>query len=398
MSPRSVITALVLASSFPAIGGTVPELPPVTAAMQAMVDSHEIAGSVTLVAGKDKVLHLGTTGLADIDAKRPMQPDTMFWIASMTKPVTSVAILMLQDEGRLGVDDPVSKYLPEFAGLKTPSGKPANITIAQLLNHTSGLASPRKTAASRSAKTLRELAALYLSSPMQFEPGSSWAYTTSGFVVLGLIVQTVADQPFDAFLQNRLFDPLGMKDTTFYPTDEQRLRLARAYRANHESGVLTAQEGIWSGGPDPKRGDCVPLGDGGLFSTAGDYARFCQMLLNGGTFEGRRYLSPGAFRALTTVCTGDLPTGYSKRKLNHDLGWGLGVAIVRGPGGGVSDFLSPGTFGHPGAWGTAAWIDPIRGVAYVMMVQRPNMPDNFENPPALAFIRAASGAIAAPAY
>jgi CubicO group peptidase (beta-lactamase class C family) len=361
--------------------------------MQATVDAHEIAGAVTLVATKDAILHLGTTGLADIAAKKPMQADSMFWIASMTKPVTSVAILMLQDDGKLSVDDPVSKYLPEFAGLKTPSGKPANITIAQLLNHTSGLASPRKDAASRSAKTLRDLAAIYLSDPMQFEPGSSWAYTTSGFVVLGLIAETVAGQPYDAFLQNRLFDPLGMKDTTFYLSDEQKLRLARAYRANPKTGVLTAQEGIWSGGPDPKRGECVPLGDGGLFSTAGDYARFCQMLLGGGTFEGRRYLSPGALRALATVCTGDLPTGYSKRKLNHILGWGLGAAVVRSQGDGVSAWLSPGTFGHPGAWGTAAWIDPTKGVAYVMMVQRPNMPDNFENPPALAFVRAAAGAL-----
>jgi CubicO group peptidase (beta-lactamase class C family) len=387
------LSTVLLLGALPAALRAAPELPAVSAAMQATVDAHEIAGAVTLVAGKDGILHLGTTGLADIASKRPMRPDTMFWLASMTKPVTSVAILMLQDDGKLSVDDPVSKYLPEFAGLKTPSGKPANITIAQLLNHTSGLASPRRTEASRSAKTLRELAGIYLSSPMQFEPGSSWAYTTSGFVVLGLIVETVAAQPFDAFLQDRLFDPLGMKDTTFYPTDGQRLRLARAYRANPGTGVLTAQEGIWSGGPDPRRGECVPLGDGGLFSTAGDYARFCQMLLSGGTLEGRRYLSPAAFRALATVCTGDLPTGYSKRKLNHVLGWGLGVAIVRAPGDGVSAWLSQGSFGHPGAWGTAAWIDPVKGAVYVMMVQRPNMPDNFENPPALAFVRAAAGSL-----
>jgi CubicO group peptidase (beta-lactamase class C family) len=121
------------------------------------------------------------------------------------------------------------------------------------------------------------------------------------------------------------------------------------------------------------------------------------MLLNGGTLDGHRYLSEDALRALTTVCTGDLPTGYTKTKLNHVLGWGLGVAVVRAPGDGVSGYLSPGSFGHPGAWGTAAWIDPVKGVAYVMMVQRSNMPDNFENPPALAFVRAAAGALAGPA-
>jgi CubicO group peptidase (beta-lactamase class C family) len=322
-----------------------------------------------------------------------MQLDTMFWIASMTKPVTSVAILMLQDDGRLSVDDPVAKYLPEFAALRTPSGKPANITIAQLLSHTSGLASPPKNAASRSAKTLRDLEAIYLANPMQFEPGSSWKYTTSGFIVAGLIVETVTGKPFDSFLQDRLFDPLGMKDTTFYPTDEQRLRVARGYRVNPQTGEFKVQEGLAANGPIPRRGESVPLGDGGLFSTAGDYARFCQMLLNGGMLDGRRYLSAGAYRSLTTVCTGDLPTGYSKKQINRVLGWGLGEAIVRAHGGGVSDFLSPGTFGHPGAWGPAAWIDPVRGVAYIMMVQRSNMPDNFENPPALAFVRAASGAL-----
>ncbi|HXN35131.1 MAG TPA: serine hydrolase domain-containing protein [Opitutaceae bacterium] len=389
--------ALSLSAALPAFVRASPELPAVTAAMQATVDAHEVAGAVTLVAGRDRILHLGTTGLADIAGRRPMQPDTMFWIASMTKPVTAVAILMLQDDGRLSVDDPVAKYLPDFASLRTPSGKPADITISQLLCHTSGLASPPKSKALLSAKTLQELAAIYLSGTMQFEPGSSWKYTTSGFNVAGLVVETVTGQPFDAFLQNRLFDPLGMKDTTFYPSDEQRLRLARGYRVNPGTGEFTLQQGLAANGPVPRRGESVPLGDGGLFSTAGDYARFCQMLLNGGSLDGRRYLSPAAYRALTTVSTGDLPTGYSKKQINHVLGWGLGVAIERAPGGGVSDFLSPGSFGHPGAWGTAAWIDPARGAVYVMMVQRSNMPDNFENPPALAFVRAAAGALPAPA-
>ena len=149
------------------------------------------------------------------------------------------------------------------------------------------------------------------------------------------------------------------------------------------------------GGPGPIS-DEFSLPTGGLFSTASDYARFCQMLLNGGTLDGRRYLSAAAYRALTTVCTGDLPTGYTKAKLNHVLGWGLGVAVVRAPAGGVSAMLSPGSFGHPGALGTAAWIDPVKGAIYVMMVQRPNMPDNFENPPALAFVRAAAAALANP--
>ncbi len=367
------------------------ELPGVVAAMQATVDAHEIAGAVTLVATKDRILHLHATGLADVAAQKPMTTDALCWIASMTKPVTSVAILMLQDEGRLSVDDPVAKYLPAFADLKTPSGQPANLTIAQLLNHTSGLADP-KPAATRSAKTLPELVKIYLAEPMQFEPGSSWRYTTSGFNVAGLIVERVTGQPYDAFLQERLFAPLGMKDTTFFPDADQRGRIAHGYRANPAQGTLVLQSGLGPNGPIPSRGDVPPLGGGGLFSTASDYARFGQMLLNGGSLDGRTYLTAAAYRRMTTICTGDLPTGYTKTKLSHVLGWGLGVAIVRAPDQGVSAQLSPGSFGHPGAWGTAAWIDPTRGLVFVMMVQRSNMPDNFENPPALAFVQSAVAA------
>jgi CubicO group peptidase (beta-lactamase class C family) len=373
-----------------------PELPGVAAAMQATVDAHEIAGAVTLVATKDKILHLGVTGLADVAGRKPMTTDALFWIASMTKPVTSAAVLMLQDEGKLNVNDPVAKYLPEFAALKTPSGQPANLTIKQLLTHTSGLADPRA-AAIPPVKTLRELAAFFLTQPMQFEPGSIWRYTSSGFDVAGLIVEVVSGQPFETFLQQRLFDPLGMTDTTFYPSDAQRPRIARTYRANPVTGAFTLQEGLGANGPIPTKGEAVPHGGGGLFSTAHDYARFCQMLLNSGTLDGRRYLNAGTCRAMATVITGDLPTGYTKTKLNHELGWGLGVAVVKAQGAGVSGQLSVGSFGHPGALGTATWIDPSKGAVYVMMVQRANMPDNFENPPALAFVRAAATALASPA-
>jgi CubicO group peptidase (beta-lactamase class C family) len=368
-----------------------PEIPQVAAAMQASVDAHQIAGAVTLVATRDQILHFGATGLADVATQKPMPLDAVCWIASMSKPVTSVAILMLQDEGKLSVSDPVAKYLPEFADLKTPSGKLAHLTIGQLLNHTSGLADP-KPAATRDAKTLRDLAKVYVSEPMQFEPGTTWRYTTSGFNVAGLIVEVVSGQPFDSFLQSRLFDPLGMKDTTFYPNAEQRGRLAHAYRANPKTGALSLTTGLGPNGPIPTREDSPPLGGGGLFSTASDYARFCQMLLGGGVRDGRRYLSPEARTALTTVGTGDFPTGYTKTKLSHVLGWGVGVAVVQAPSGGVSAQLSPGSFGHPGAWGTGAWIDPVKGTIYILMVQRPNMPDNFENPPALSLVQSAVAA------
>src|SRR5213082_1464136 len=208
-----------------------PKLSGIGAAMQEMIARNEIAGAVTVVVKKDKVLHLESTGFADIAAKRPMTPDTLFWIALMTKPITGTAILMLQDEGKLNVADPVAKYLPEFANLKTPSGKPANLTITQILTHTSGLGEANGPDA-QAAKTLADLVPLWLAAPMQYEPGEKWKYTQSGINAAGRTVEIVSGMSFDAFLQKHLFDPLGMKNTTFYPTDQQRAQLATAYAKN----------------------------------------------------------------------------------------------------------------------------------------------------------------------
>ena len=366
-----------------------PKLPGIGDAMQAMIAKNEIAGAVTVVVTKDKVLHLETTGLADVAAKKPMTPDTLFWIASMTKPITGTAILMLQDEGKLNVADPVAKYLPEFASLKTPSGKPANLSIAQILTHTSGLGEASGPAA-QSAKTLADLVPLWLATPMQYEPGAKWRYTQSGINAAARIVEVVSGLTFDAFLQKRLFDPLAMKNTTFYPTDEQRARLATSYAKNRDTGVLE---------PVPPRAgfgthDHPPQGNGGLFSSAPDYARFCQMLLNGGTLAGHRYLSAAAMKFLTTPQTGDLPTGFFQADTYGSHGtnyaWGIATCILRTPHEGVAAMLSPGSFGHGGAWGTQAWIDPVKGVAYVMMVQRSNFPNSDASDVRLNFQQAAA--------
>jgi CubicO group peptidase (beta-lactamase class C family) len=198
---------------------------------------------------------------------------------------------------------------------------------------------------------------------------------------------------FDAFVQKRLFDPLGMASTTFYPAADQRRRLATAYAKNAETGALE---------PVPPRegyGDRnrPPQGNGGLFSTAPDYVRFCRMLLNGGTLEGRRYLSPQAMTLLTSPQTGTLPTGffqtdtYGNRGANY--GWGITTSILRTPHDGVASMLSPGTFGHGGAWGTQAWIDPVKGVAYVLMIQRSNLPNSDASDIRRAFQEAAARAL-----
>lgn len=369
-----------------------PHLPGVASAMDAQISKNEVAGAVTVVVRKDKVLHLECSGFADLATHRPMTPDTLFWIASMTKPVTAAAVLMLQDEGRLNVSDPVEKYLPEFASLKTPSGKPARLTITQILTHTSGLGEASGPAAA-SARTLADLVPLWLAVPMQYEPGAKWSYTQSGINAAARIVEVVSGLPFDVFLEKRLFRPLGMKSTTFYPTREQRARLVTAYARNKDTGSLDLVP------PRPEFGpkDRPPQGNGGLYSTATDYSRFCQMLLDGGRFRGRQILSPQAVRFMSSPQTGDLPTGFFQGEAfgrhGANYGWGLGTCVLRTPHEGVAAPLSPGTFGHGGAWGTQAWIDPVKGVAYVLMVQRSNFPNSDASEVRRAFQNAAAAAI-----
>jgi CubicO group peptidase (beta-lactamase class C family) len=323
--------------------------------MQGVVRSQEVAGAVTLVASADKIMHLSAVGFADIATNRQMQPDSICWIASMTKPVTATAILMLLDEGKLSVDDPMGKYLPELADLKTADGKVAPVTLRQLLTHTSGMAE----ATSNSAKTLAELIPLYAKQPLKFTPGSTWVYSQSGINSLGRIVEVISGLPFQTFLQTRLFDPLGMKDTTFFPSAEQRARLAKPYQL--VEGKLVEQG---FGSFNPENHDRYPAPNGGLFSTATDYARFLQMLLNQGTLDGKTYLKPETVKQMATNNTGDFKTGW-----NPGHGWGLGVAVLREPQG-VTATLSPGTFGHVGAYGTHGWVDPSKKIVHVLMMQR----------------------------
>jgi len=393
MSPYRLAVTLALSATLTAFAED-PKLPGIGTAMQDMIAKNEVAGAVTVVVTKDKILHFETNGFADVAAKRPLTPDTLFWIASMTKPVTGVAILMLQGEGKLTLADPVATYLPEFANLKTPSGKPANLTLTQILTHTSGLGEAGGPAAQQ-AKTLADLVPLWLAAPMQYEPGEKWKYTQSGINAAARIVEVVSGMTFDAFLQTRIFDPLEMKSTTFYPTDEQRGRLTTAYAKNKETGALESVP------PRPDFGprDRPPQGNGGLYSTARDYARFCQMLLNGGTLDGRKYLSNAAMTFLTTPQTAaSMPTGflqadtYGNRGANY--GWGIATCILRTPHEGVAATLSPGSYGHGGAWGTQAWIDPVRGVAYVLMVQRSNFPNSDASDVRGAFQQAAAHALA----
>jgi CubicO group peptidase (beta-lactamase class C family) len=304
----------------------------------------------------------------------------------MTKPLTGTAIMMLQEEGKLSIEDPVARFIPEFAGIKTPSGKAANLTLRHLLTHTSGL-SEASGAEQKAAKTLSDLIPHFVDKPTQFEPGAKWSYCQSGINTLGRIVEIASRQSLPEFFEKRLTGPLGMRDTTFYPTKEQQARIARTYKKNMDTGKLEDGAVTLFAGLDLGDTHRVPLANGGLYSTAADYGRFCQMLLNSGTLDGHVYLKPESIKLMSSILSGDVKTGFTPGN-----GWGAAVCVVREPQG-VTGMLSPGTFGHGGAYGTQAWIDPVKGVAYVLMVQRQGFRNSDDSDVRMAFQQAAVDAM-----
>src|SRR6201981_2636670 len=310
--------------------------------MHEVIVANEVPGAVTVVATRDSVLRMDAQGWADAEHKSFMRVDSIFWIASMSKPITATAVLMLMEEGKLSLDDPIAKYVPERAGLKTADGKTPRITMRHLLTHTSGMgdAANKETKTSR---TFSDQVPPFASKPLAFEPGSKWKYCQSGILTLGRIVEIVSRVPFEVFLRKRIFDPLGMKDTTFYLSEAQMPRWVIPAKREGEQ-LVPAEIGLLYCHPPTWR-EHYPASNGGLFSTAPDYTRLAQMLLNGGVLDGRRYLTAESVRVMSTVQTGDLVTGFTPGN-----GWGLGVCIVRRPQG-VTEMLSPGTFGHGGGSG-----------------------------------------------
>jgi CubicO group peptidase (beta-lactamase class C family) len=346
--------------------------------MQGFVDHKQIAGAVALVGTAERVVCLEAVGNRVVGGD-PMHHNTLFRIASMTKPITAIGVMMLADEGKLSLDDPVERHLPEFRGqmlvasrsgdtveLKKP---PRPITLRDLLTHTSGLpGSPPPGLSDLYAKrnhTLSEAVMAFSQRPLDFEPGTRWAYCNTGIDTLGRVIEVVSGQPYEEFLKTRLFGPLGMKDTTFYPNDEQLKRAAMTY--DSKGGALIPVPASVIG---PPKGAEYPIPAGGLYSTAPDLATLYQMMLQRGVFEGRRYLSESAVAEMTRVQTGELKTGFS-----DGMGFGLGWGVVREPTG-VTEALSPGSYGHGGAFGTQAWIDPKKGRFVVLMIQRVGLPNS----------------------
>lgn len=326
--------------------------------MREFAAAGQLSGAVTLVARRGRVVHRGATGLADLATGREMTPDTLFAIASMTKPITAAAVMILVDEGKLDLNDPVSKYIPAFKQTKLSGGKsPAReITVRDCLRHTSGLVSDQ-----RNVGTLANTAEQLAQSELAFEPGAKWQYGP-GLSVAGRVVEVVSGLPFEQFLTQRIFEPLGMQQTTFHPSAEQQKQMAKVYQPSGDKQELEPVA-HWLLEVSPDRS---PNPSGGLFSTAGDLVRFYQMVLSGGELNGTRILSGEAVREMTSLQTGDLATGFTPGN-----GWGLGFCLVREPQGATA-MLSSGTYGHGGAFGTQGWIDPRQEMIFVLLIGRQN--------------------------
>ncbi len=232
------------------------------------------------------------------------------------------------------------------------------------------------------ARTLADLIPSFLDRPTKFEPGTKWEYCQSGINTLGRIIEIVSGVSYPEFIHQRILDPMGMKDATFYPTKEQIQRLAVSYAM--KDGKLQPVKIALLPGPVGDR-DHYPAANGGLFCTAGEYCRFCQMLLNGGTLDGRQYLRPESVREMTRIQTDGIPdVGFIPGS-----GWGLAIGIVREPVG-MTAMLSPGTFGHGGAHGTQAWIDPVKRRIFIMLIQRAGLKNSDNSDYRKAFQTAAA--------
>jgi CubicO group peptidase (beta-lactamase class C family) len=347
--------------------------------MQKFVDEGVVAGVVTVVGNSQGVAHHEAVGWQDIESRRPMTKGALFRIASMTKPITAIGILQLHEAGKLSIEDPVEKHLPEFQGqmlverreegrviLKRPT-RP--ITIRDLLTHTSGLPGGFPPGLAdlyfRRHYSLAEATCIQSQRPLEFEPGSRWAYCNAGIDTLGRIIEVVSGQSYEDYLAQHVFRPLGMVDTTFYPTEQQLDRLATMYA--QREGKLVPAGYVLVGPPQRAR---HPIPAAGLFSTGSDLARLYQALLLQGRLGEVRILRPESVALMTQVHTGQLVTGFTP-----GMGFGLGWGVIREPQG-VHAMLSPGTFGHGGAFGTQGWIDPHKDLFVILLIQRTGLPNS----------------------
>ena len=340
--------------------------------MKAYVDANQTAGIVTIVGRHGRVASFDAVGYQDVESKKPMRKDSLFRIASLTKPITCAAIMVLVDEGKISAIDPVEKYLPEYKDLKvrgcagnagyacegaTPS-RPIN--IEDLMVHTSGLESNSSVHEGTEPTTLAELIAPGAKTQLLFEPGTSWNYSNIGYNVLGRLIEVVSKQPYDAFLKEKIFEPLGMRDTCFFVPEEKMERLATLYTLSGSALTKSPSQLGAQGGPK------IPMPAGGIVSTAEDMFRFNMMMRNKGTLDGRRVLSSAAVTLMTTSHTGSLKAGWVP-----GVGHGYGYEVVRDAEG-MFRYNSIGSYVKGGAFRTYEWVDPEKDLVGVFMMQLTN--------------------------
>lgn len=353
--------------------------PTVSDSVRPFVERDAVAGAVLAVAGPEKTVTVEAVGFADRENKVAMTPDRLFWIASMTKPMTAAGLLMLVDEGKVKLDDPVEKYLPEFKSLMViaESGKDQVLlkkpkrapTLCDCLRHTSGMpfGSVLDTP-TIDAVLLRDSVRVYAITPLAYEPGAKYVYSNAGINTAGRVIEVASGMSYEEFMAKRLFAPLGMTDTTWRPAGDALKRVAKTYKPTKDGKSLESMPILPLSHPlsDPKRQPCP---GGGLFSTAKDVTAFGQMILRGGTSpDGKRLLSEAAIRELTGTQTDEL-----LNKGKGEGGYGLGFSTTRkakpdGP-------AVAGPCGHGGAYATNLWIDPEKKLVLVYMVQH----DGFAN-------------------
>ena len=292
--------------------------------------------------------------MADVNSNTPMAKDAVFWIASMTKSVNGAALMILVDEGKVTLDDPASKWLPGLAKVKLADGSAPKtpITLRMLLSHTAGIAFPPRKA-DDGAVSLKQYVDRLIAAPLAFEPGSDYEYGF-GPTVAGRILELVTGMRYEDFLAQRIFEPLGMKDTMFNPNDALRARIPQSHKLDEDSKELTVTHNPFhTSSAAAKR---MVEHAGGLFSTATDMGRFYAMVANGGELDGKRILSPAAVKEMTT------PVSAGGKKLAYALGWQCGED----------------GFGHGGAFGTHGWVDPQHKLATVFLVQNVLVPQTLK--------------------
>src|SRR5215468_10089708 len=405
------ILLLVTSLSFPALAEVLPQagrpealgfsaerLKRLASVFQADVDKGAIPGAVVLIARNGKVAYFEAFGFQDREKRIAMKSDAIFRIASMTKPITSVALMMLVEEGKIQIDDPLAVYLPEFkdhlkVGVEKTApetGKPQLAlepprrapTIQDLLRHTSGLTydvfgdtlvkkAYQATNIRNSNQTLAEFTSRLTKLPLAYHPGTTWEYSVSTDV-LGRVIEVVSGIPFDEFVSERILKPLKMTSTGFFVLESDAGRLAEP-----QLDPATGRRPVLLGGSEVTRAPSFPSGGGGMVSTAADYARFSQMLLNGGELDGARLLSPHTVALMTTD---HLPPGTPiglggqfgslKPDLEDGQGFGLGFAVRVAPGHNPYPG-SVGEFYWVGATGTVFWVDPKERLVVILMIQVP---------------------------